>query len=83
MHLNGKKMVKYYLIGKTYCEKANGQKINIYGKILPPGGCLPMPRGYIHANFHNIETSSVLKPLGQSKSNFTWSILGKQQIRFI
>ena len=32
MHLNGKKMVKCYLMGKTYWEKANGQKINVNGK---------------------------------------------------
>ena len=37
----------------------------------------------IISNIHNIETSSVLKPLGQSKPNLTWSILGKQQRKFI
>ena len=31
----------------------------------PWGGCLPLPRGYIHVYDHNILTSS-LKPLGQS-----------------
>ena len=35
-------------------------------KILPPGGCLPLPRGYIHVYFHDIQTSS-LKRLGHSK----------------
>ena len=28
---------------------------------------------------HNIETSSSLKPLGQSKPNFVWSILRKRE----
>ena len=37
------KMVKYYLISKTYWEYANGQKINIYGKILPLGVVCPCP----------------------------------------
>ena len=43
-----------------------------------PGGCLPLPRCYIHVYFHNIETSP-LKPLGQSKPNFMWSILRKRE----
>ena len=38
--------------------------------ILGPGGCLPLPLGYIHVYDHNIETSSSLKPLGQSKPTF-------------
>ena len=39
------------------------------------GGCLPRQRGYIHVYFHNNETSSPLKPHGQSNPNFilnTW-----------
>ena len=83
MHLNGGKMVKCYLMGKTYWEYANGQKINVNGKFWPLGGCLPLPRGYIHVYFHNNETSSPLKPLGQSKPNFIWSILGKGERKFI
>ena len=36
-------------------------------------------RGYIHVNLydHNIQTPSSLKPLGQSKPNFRWSIVRK------
>ena len=34
----------------------------------PWGGCLPLPRGYIHVYDHNIQTSSSLKPLGQNQS---------------
>ena len=37
-----------------------------------------MPRGYIHVYFHN-----PLKPLGQSKPNFMWSILRKRENKFI
>ena len=33
------------------------------------------PEGYIHVYDHNIQTSSSLKPLGQSKSNFMWSVV--------
>ena len=49
--------------------------------ILGPEGCLPLPRGYIHVHVydHNIQTSSSLKPLGQSKPNFMWSILRKSE----
>ena len=37
-----------------------------------------LPQGYIHVYFHNNETSP-LKPLGQSKPNFMWSILRKRK----
>ena len=37
------------------------------------------PRGYIHIDDHNVQTSSSLKPLGQSKPNFMWSILRKSE----
>ena len=46
-------------------------------KKLTPGGCLPLPRGYIHEHNHYFQTSSPLKPLGQSMPNFMWSLLGK------
>ena len=32
---------------------------------------------YIHVYDHNIQTSSSLMPLGQSKRNFMWSIVMK------
>ena len=50
---------------------------------MAPGGCLPLPRGYIQVYFHNIETSSPLKPLGQSKPNFMWNILRKREKVYI
>ena len=31
--------------------------------ILGPGGCLPLPQGYMHVHDHNIETSSLKKPI--------------------
>ena len=34
---------------------------------LTPGGCLPLPWGYIHVYDHNIQTSTSLKPLCQLK----------------
>ena len=43
---------------------------------ISSGGCLSPPLGYIHVYDHNIQTSS-LKPLGQSKPNFMWSIVRK------
>ena len=46
--------------------------------VFTPGGCLPQPRGYIHVYDHNIQTSS-LKPLGQLKPNFMWSIFRKEE----
>ena len=41
------------------------------------GGCLPLSRGYIHAHDHNIETSSSLKPLDQSKQTLSGALLEK------
>ena len=46
-------------------------------KKLSPGGCLSLPWGYIHVYDHNVQTSSPLKPLGQSKPNFMWRIIKK------
>ena len=46
-------------------------------KILTPGSCLSLPWGYIHVYDHNIQRSTSLKPLGQLKSNFMWSIVRK------
>ena len=34
---------------------------------------------YIHVQDHNIQTSSALKPHGQSKPNFMWKIVWKGQ----
>ena len=48
-----------------------------YENILGPGGCLPLPRGYIHVYDHNIQTP--LKSLGHSKPNFMLSILSKRE----
>ena len=47
-------------------------------KNCPQGGCLSLFRGYIiHVYDHNIQTSSSLKPLAQSKPNIKWSIVRK------
>ena len=32
-------------------------------KKMTPGGCLPLPRGYIHVHNHYFQTSSPLKPI--------------------
>ena len=39
---------------------------------MTSGGCLPLSRGYIHVYNHYVQTSSSLKPLGQSIPNFMW-----------
>ena len=41
---------------------------------------MPLPRGYIHVYDHSFQTS--LKPHGQSKPNFMWSLLGKREHKF-
>ena len=52
-------------------EKKKDMKKNVLG------GCLPLSLDYIHVYDHNIQTSPSLKPLGQSKPNFMWSIVRK------
>ena len=41
---------------------------------MDPRAHMPPPRGNIHVHLHNIQTSSPLKPLGQSKPNFEASL---------
>ena len=47
-------------------------------KKLSPGGCLPLPQGYIHVYGHDIQISS-LKTLGQLKPNFMLSMGRKKE----
>ena len=54
-------------------------RIFVFEKQLSPGDRLPFPWGYIHVCDHNIHTSYSLKPLGQSKPNFMWSIVRKEK----
>ena len=49
----------------------------MFMEIMSSGGCLHPPLGYIHVYDHNIQTSPSLKPLGQSKPNFMWSMVRK------
>ena len=44
--------------------------INDSEKNWTPGAHIPPPLGNLHVHYHNIQTSSPLKPLGQSKPNF-------------
>ena len=47
--------------------------------IWTPGVCLSPTRGNIHVYYSDIQRSSSLKPLGQSKPNFMCSIVKKGQ----
>ena len=79
MYLNGGKWFNAIKWVKLTGNRQTYRKLMFMEKILAPGGCLPLSRGYIHVYFHNIETSSSLKPLGQSKPNFMWSIVRKRE----
>ena len=79
MHLNGKNRKMSFNGRKLARNEQIDRKIYVYENILGPVGCLPLPRGCIHVYDHNIQTSSSLKPLGQSKPNFMWSILRKRE----
>ena len=47
-----------------------GLNINDSEKKMDLRAHIPTPRGNIHVYYHNIQTSSPLKPLGQLKPNF-------------
>ena len=79
MHLNGGKLSKCHLRGKTLWKWANGLKIYDSEKNWSPEAGLSLPRGNIHIYYHNVQKSSSLKPLGQSKPNFIWSMVRKGQ----
>ena len=69
MHLNGETFKMSFKV--KVCRKwAVGLNINDSEKNWTPGAHMPPPRGNIHVYYHNIQTSSPLKPVGQSKSNF-------------
>ena len=77
MHLNGENCLNVICREKL---AGNGQmdlRLMIPKKFGPPGVCLPPPRGNIHVYYSDIERSSSLKLLGQSKPNFMRSIVRK------
>ena len=72
------KLLKCHLKGKSCRKWANGLKVvGNSEKNLDPRVGLPPPRGNIHVYYKNIQRSSSLKPLGQSKPNFILSIYRK------
>ena len=44
------------------------QKIYVYEKILTPGGCLPLPWGYIHVYDHSIQTKRATMAINSKKT---------------
>ena len=76
--LNGKKLLQIKLDKLAANDQINRRFMFL--KILTPQRCLPLPKGYIHVYAHYFQTSSSLKPLGQSKPN--WSLLGKIEHKF-
>ena len=63
------KLLKCHL--KTCKKWANGLNINDSENIWTPGVSLSPPWGNILVYYKNIQRSPSLKPLGQSKPNFT------------
>ena len=79
MHLNGEKCLNVICREKL---AGNGQmdlRLMILKKFGPVQKkiCLPPPRGNIHVYYSDIQRSSSLKLLGQSKPNFMRSIVRK------
>ena len=91
MHFEWGKLLKCHSKGNTCSKFANGlnfhdlknqqmdRRFMLKIIFLGPGGCLPLSQGYINVYDQTIRTSSSLKPLGQSKPNFMWSILRKSE----
>ena len=72
------KLLKCYSKEKSCWKWAVRLYINDYENYGPKGLLCTHPEAiYIHAYNHNIQTSSLLKPLGQSNPNFIGSILTK------
>ena len=59
-----------YFLYHSYIQQISGERLQDHWS-----SC-------IHVYDHNIQTSS-LKPLGQSKPNFMWSIVWKGELKFI
>ena len=77
----GKTVIKSFNEGKLAAKDYIDWIILLMKKIWPQGVVCPCP-GAIYFN-HHFQTSSPLKPLGQSKPNFMWSLLGKGERKFI
>ena len=83
MHLNRENWKKCCLMGENLLGMGKWTEDFMFlKKFWPQGIICPCPRCYIHVYFFNIQTSS-LKPLGQSKPNFMWSILKKRGRKYI
>ena len=76
MKHHGDELYKVCIWRETCREYANGQKIYVYENSLSPGGCLPLPFGYINEYDHNIQASSPLKPLA------AWPIKAKLYVEY-
>ena len=69
-----------YLNGGKHAGNMQMDIILMFMEKMSSGDCLPRPWAINMYNYdHNIQTSSSLKPLGQSKPNFMWSIVRKRE----
>ena len=72
-------LLQSHVMGKTFSKLPNGQKIYVYKIILTlPGLFDPAPALQKCRYDHYFQTSSSLKPIGLSKPNFMWSLLGNE-----
>ena len=79
MHLNGKNR-KILFNGRKVARNEQMDRKFMFMKIFWAQGVVCPCPGAIHLYDHNIQTSSSLKPLGQSKPNLMWSILRKRKV---
>ena len=64
------KLLKCHLKGNTCRKSANGQDIDYSAKKWTRAAHLLPLEGNIYVFYHNIQTFTSPKPLGQSKPNF-------------
>ena len=82
MNWNGKNC-QNVILGEKLAGNGQMDRIFMFMKKFGPRGLSAPARGYIHVCDHNVQTSSSLKPLGQSKPNFMWSIIRKGERKFV
>ena len=73
------KLLQSHLMEENLQLKTILIKNTVNEKNLTPGGCLPLSSGYIHVYYHYYQTSSSLKPLGQSKQILCGASLGSRK----
>ena len=69
-----KKLLRSQFIGKIAANDQIDKRFMFIKEFQPKG---VLPGGYVHVHVNYFQTSFSLNPLGQSKPNIMWRLLGK------